>query len=640
MDLFRAKAALCRLLSCNIDQFEFGDLKVLVSRRKLLWHPNKNRDKHNPYQFAEQLIELKEAWKVFLASKTGKQGNSSVHSRSEGFNFKSYTQSEPDFICYESSSSNDSPSKRPTPQSDPEPDSDDPSWEKWDRRRRAKRDDKYFAEKKAREEREATPEYNETPFDEEFFVPSTPKKFAVPDGMRAYFRSASNRRAGKFFSLFSSESNQGTVMQLYRRFANQLSYFGMYGMRTDEDLVCILMLLTSDYRLADVKKECRKLGISPVEAFYATKVGKCIEFCKEKYGQPKEEPVKYSGNASTPDHSKKMNYKMLSDFAVANEITDPYELMYDYAHLSTGCDRSPSKITNEHESDHVEHLDNARHFEHFSDKKRIAKNAVESVIAKLLVQSRRESNLQYVNRRCKEIGNRIQDNFSMEDVGEAWFYCSEIIHDFRTISQHILNAFIYGKPRERYVALKGTFKSGKTSFASAWCQLLEGTNINVNVDKGRLPFYLGQAIGKRFILFDDVKGRSLGSENLPSGPGFANLDDLRDHIDGHVEVQLEKKNTQPISQVFPCGIITCNDYHIHQSLKERIIGPIEMKASPLFPFHAAQRITEETIFIGLVLYNLLPAEAHILEFLYKNKSKWESQHMQSNCNCLNVSRQQ
>ncbi|GBM20313.1 hypothetical protein AVEN_195870-1 [Araneus ventricosus] len=111
----------------------------------------------------------------------------------------------------------------------------------------------------------------------------------------------------------------------------------------------------------------------------------------------------------------------------------------------------------------------------------------------------------------------------MEDVGEAWFYCSEIIHDFRTISQHILNAFIYGKPRERYVALKDTFKSRKTNFESAWCQLLEGTNINVTIDKGRLPFCLGQAIGKRFILFDDVKGRSLGSEKKPSGSGFATI---------------------------------------------------------------------------------------------------------------------
>ncbi|GBM20314.1 hypothetical protein AVEN_195871-1 [Araneus ventricosus] len=293
MDLFRAKSALCRLLSCNIDQFQFGDLKALVTRRILLWHPNKNRDKQNPYQFAEQLIELKE--------------------------------NEPDLFCNESSS-DDSPPKRPTPKSDPEPDSDDRSWGKWDRRRRAKRDDKYFAVKKAREERKATQEYNETPFDEEFFVPSTPKKFSVPDGMRAYFRSASNRRAGKFFSLFSSESNRGNIMKLYRRFANQLSYFGMYGVRTDEDLVCILMLLTSDYRFADVKKDffftlwtapllrvffdgvkkdCRKAGISPLEAFYATKIGKCVEFCKEKYGRPKEEPVKYSGNASTSDHSKK-----------------------------------------------------------------------------------------------------------------------------------------------------------------------------------------------------------------------------------------------------------------------------------------------------------------------------------------------
>ncbi|GBM36101.1 hypothetical protein AVEN_34261-1 [Araneus ventricosus] len=56
----------------------------------------------------------------------------------------------------------------------------------------------------------------------------------------------------------ASESNRGSVMQLYRRFANQLSYFGMYGMRTDEDLVCILMLLTSDYRLAVVKKRVQK----------------------------------------------------------------------------------------------------------------------------------------------------------------------------------------------------------------------------------------------------------------------------------------------------------------------------------------------------------------------------------------------
>ncbi|GBN10857.1 hypothetical protein AVEN_81790-1 [Araneus ventricosus] len=47
---------------------------------------------------------------------------------------------------------------------------------------------------------------------------------------------------------------------------------------------------------------------------------------------------------------------------------------------------------------------------------------------------------------------------------------------------------------------------------------------------------------------------------------------------------------------------------IPQNLKEIIIGHIEMNASPLFRAHAAQKIREETIFIGLFLYNLLPVE--------------------------------
>ncbi|GBM60993.1 hypothetical protein AVEN_264337-1 [Araneus ventricosus] len=76
-------------------------------------------------------------------------------------------------------------------------------------------------------------------------------------------------------------------------------------------------------------------------------------------------------------------------FALSNTIPDPYELMYKHAHLSNGCDGRPTKITNEHENDHDEHMDNSKTLEHLSDKKRIAKNAVESVFAKLLMQSRR-----------------------------------------------------------------------------------------------------------------------------------------------------------------------------------------------------------------------------------------------------------
>lgn len=596
MNEIQAKATLCRLLSCNIDLFNLVDLKVLVRKRKLAWHPDKNLDKDNPNQFTEQFIELTDAWKVYLKSIQATSSSQGSFSSDE-FNFRSYTRQRSDLFCDESMS-----------ESEDEMDS-------------------------GRGTRERTPEYNDSPFDDDFFIPSPKKKFAVPEDMRAYFRSASNRRAGKFFALFTPEGCLSEALKLHKRFATICSYFGIYEVRTNKDLLCILLLLNSDYRLADIKKECRKFKLSGLEAFYCTKFAKCVEFCKEKYGPPKEEPTKYSGHASTPDGSKKMNYKMLSDFALANEISDPYELMYEYSHLSTGCDRSPHKITNEHESDHTEHLENAKIFEHMSDKKRVAKNAVDSVFAKLLIQSRRETNLSYLNRRCKEIGNDLQDNFDSDQVGEAWYYCTEIVKNFKEVSIPILNAFIYGVPRERYVVLKGDFKCGKTSFANGFNKLFEGTNINVNVDRGRLPFYLGQAIGRRFVLFDDVKGRAFGSDNLSFGNGFSNLDDLRDHIDGHVEVQLEKKNQQPISQIFPAGIITCNDYYIPPSLKERIVGPFEFRASPKWRFHGPTIVTKEIIFIGLVLYNLLPVEPHIFQFLYTKKAAWEEKHIMQRCPC-------
>ncbi|GIY34085.1 hypothetical protein CEXT_435191 [Caerostris extrusa] len=52
MDLIQAKSVLCRLLSCNIDEMDLVDLKILVRRRKLLWHPDKNTDKNSPNEYS------------------------------------------------------------------------------------------------------------------------------------------------------------------------------------------------------------------------------------------------------------------------------------------------------------------------------------------------------------------------------------------------------------------------------------------------------------------------------------------------------------------------------------------------------------------------------------------------------------
>ncbi|GBN69655.1 Large T antigen [Araneus ventricosus] len=110
----------------------------------------------------------------------------------------------------------------------------------------------------------------------------------------------------------------------------------------------------------------------------------------------------------------------------------------------------------------------------------------------------------------------------------------------------------------------------------------------VNIDKQRLPFCLGQAIGKRFALFDDVKGRPEEGSELTQGWGFYNIDDLRHHIDGRVDVQLKKKNQQPVSQVSSSGIITCNDYVVPESVKQRVQGPIRTEKSNFWDKHPVQ----------------------------------------------------
>ncbi|GBL73577.1 Large T antigen, partial [Araneus ventricosus] len=144
--------------------------------------------------------------------------------------------------------------------------------------------------------------------------------------------------------------------------------------------------------------------------------------------------------------------------------------------------------------------------------------------------------------------------------------------------------------------------------------------------------YLGQTIGKRFALFDDVKGKPEEGSKLTQGWGFYNIDVLRDHIDGHVEVQLEKKNQQPVSQVFPPGIITCHDYVIPESVKQRVQGPIKIKKSKFWNKHPV-KVTMELFYIGGVILNLFPAPPALQSNIMTKKSGWWTKH-DLNCKCL------
>ncbi|KAF8789733.1 hypothetical protein HNY73_007652 [Argiope bruennichi] len=154
MDLISAKAALGRLLGCNVEFLPFSDLKVLIRKSKLAWHPDKNVDKDNLNEFAELFSELIDAWSVYCKYNAPSNSTQGSFSDDPKFDFQNFTQARPDLFCDESISSSDEdfiPPSQKSKKSSSESDTD------------------------SRYAREATPEYNDTPFENDFFIPS-PKK--------------------------------------------------------------------------------------------------------------------------------------------------------------------------------------------------------------------------------------------------------------------------------------------------------------------------------------------------------------------------------------------------------------------------------------------------------------------------------
>ncbi|GBN70065.1 hypothetical protein AVEN_241368-1 [Araneus ventricosus] len=167
----------------------------------------------------------------------------------------------------------------------------------------------------------------------------------------------------------------------------------------------------------------RKAKIIPNECVYAVHLKQFVEARTNEFKKPWFEPCGMgSKDSKTPDPSTKFNHKLMVDYAIAYEITNVYRLMYQYAHLGQICDKSPSKITNEHEEERKEHLGNAWHFLYFVDRKKAAKNAIESVFAKIYMQLKTETGQKYTDRRAKEIGYKLLDTEYEDVFGLADYY--------------------------------------------------------------------------------------------------------------------------------------------------------------------------------------------------------------------------
>lgn len=584
MDFFEARDNLINLLCINVDNYGLPAIKRYVHKRYLLWHPDKNPT--NPDEYRLNFEKLKDSFDIYCKYKNSNNDSGIFEEPTCSF-------SPDDLFC-----------------------------------------DEEIPESSSEEE---TGSYNESPFDDEFFNASPTKDFAIPEYLKEFFRAKSNRRAGKLFLIFSTQRNV-EFSEIFYNLNKNINYFASWTARTNKDICIILTWYQNDWRLIDVKKNIRKAGIQPATVVYAVKFQKVLTLLHNELGTPKFEPFsKEKIKKETQPENLKFNHKKLVDFCISNEINDFFDCMYEYAHLADPCDRKIDDITKEHEDDHTEHVENAKIYVHMSDRKRIAKNACDAVAAKMFAALKNLKNIDFLNEKCRTLGNSLTEENDCETFGLADFYSNYILKlKFKVLATTILAAFIHGVPKSRWVGLRGPYGCGKTSFASGFMKLFEGVSININADRGRLPFYLGSAIGRRFILFDDVKGRQCRYPPLLStGYGFDNLDDLRDHLDGHIAVQLEKKNQNPINQVFPCGIITCNMYIIPPALKERIKFFLFKTDKELYKKHPVS-VSMETIFIALVLNDLLPVESHVRSHIIKKRDEWWRMHNQT-CSCHKVS---
>lgn len=473
--------------------------------------------------------------------------------------------------------------------------------------------------------------YTQSYFDEDFFTPNINSGLEFPDFANEFLRSVSNRRKGKIFIVLTEDVTD--KVEAFYKICFPVDFFGAFKKNVNNvDCILILIKFVNDIGLNQVRKIMKKICLAS-ESAYAVRFNDLLKCLKENCGNTYFEPKSLC--VTDNDEKEKFNHKALVDFAIKFELHEVFEVMEEYAHLSTPCDRPLHAIDKDHEESHIEELINAKIYVRQPDRKRLAKNACDAVAAKMFTTVKHLSNADILNEKCRELGDKL--SFGEFDIcGEADFFRKYIMceSDFKGISKEILETFTIGKCKHRYVCLTGKYNSGKTTFAHAFNTLFNGANINVNIDKSRLPFYMGSAIGKRYVLFDDVKGNSDKRNVLTKGCGFTNLDDMRDYLDGHVPIQLEKKNQNPVTQIFPAGLITCNQYDIPPALQQRI-KIFEFKAGFRYKYHPIS-LDVNRLYVALVLQDLLPAHEDVRAYFIRNKNKWWTEHIKSGCECINA----
>ncbi|AGR44742.1 large T antigen [Zetapolyomavirus delphini] len=418
---------------------------------------------------------------------------------------------------------------------------------------------------------------------------NTPTDF--PDCIKDFLSKAilSNRTLTTF-AIYTTQEKGET---LYQKLNDK--YKCTFISRHSNGPFCILLLITpAKHRPNAILSFCSKFltlsfcivrGVNNAVALYKRLLEDPFNLVEQTLEGGLEEEL----FSSAEDKSKipQVNWKQVGDFAKDCDIDDPLLVMGYYLEFGscvTSCIKCNSESDKIHVKHHKDHLENAKLFLDAKNQRNICAQACDGVLASrrlIMATSTRKHlfKLQLLKTFKKMDECLNSENIKLYMAAVAWFH--NMFPDTEGIIKTVLQCIVDNVPKHRYCIFRGGLNTGKTTLASAIINLCGGKALNINVPADKLQFELGMAIDQFSILFEDVKGIPMENEgNLPKGNGMANLDDMRDYLDGYIGVQLEKKHANKKTQVFPPGIITCNNYKIPPTVLARISKMILFERKP------------------------------------------------------------
>nr|ASU50438.1 large t antigen [Sorex coronatus polyomavirus 1] len=336
----------------------------------------------------------------------------------------------------------------------------------------------------------------------------------------------------------------------------------------------LYILTVAKHRVSAVKNYCAKqCTISFLHCKAINKPYDCFKaLCCEPYKRVESNKDLFQTDFEN-ENSQQVDWTLISTFAECNMIDDPYLIMGHYLDFASPlpCNKCQLKVLKVHYQFHEAHHSNAILFKNSKAQKTICQQAADVVIAKRrlhLVESSRE---ELLAERFKLFLNKYKELDKMRILehmaGVMWY--TVMFENIDKIVIQILKLMTENIPKKRNILFKGPINSGKTSFAAALLDLISGKTLNINCPADKLPFELGCALDQFAVVFEDVKGQVGNDKTLQCGQGINNLDNIRDHLDGSVTVNLEKKHVNKKTQIFPPCIVTMNDYVLPPTVKAR-----------------------------------------------------------------------